>query len=218
MVKVIKVELEDEDEDFSKYWKSFFILIGTQLIMSWLYSQCQRRRSTKKNKVEVEEYTEEELLVQSEDEGNSSEEFELIANESVEDEVERTTLNQRIFITRQGDTYHLSEECVYLDQRPRYERTPCEDSLDKTKEPAKKETTKKECEETKIYITQKDRYYHDPSCEKLWTVRHKSKKVKCLDCQWKEKKDVDSPSQTRRRGATETKGTSKGSGSRSSTG
>ena len=141
----------------------------------------------------------------------------MIANERI-DEEEEPKSGQSIFITRHGETYHLSEECIHLDQRPHYERIPCEECLDKTKESMKKETTKKEREETKIYITQKDRHYHDPSCEKLWTVRHKSKKVKCLDCQWKEKKDVDSPSQTRRRGATETKGTSKGSGSRSSTG
>ena len=103
-------------------------------------------------------------------------------------------------------------------QRPQYERIPCKACQEKTKDSLKQDTTKKHRDEPKIYITQKDRHYHDSSCEKLWTVRHKSKKVKCLDCQWNEKKDVDSTSQIRRRRATEAKGTSKGSGARSSTG
>ena len=67
MVKVIKVELEEEDEDFSKHWKSFLVLMGAQLIMSWLYAQCQRRRSKAKPKVEVEDHTEE-LSTHSDDE------------------------------------------------------------------------------------------------------------------------------------------------------
>ncbi len=66
MVKVIKVELEEEEPSFQSYWKGVLMLFGVQLITSWLYSQCQKRRAKKKNTKE-EDVAEEEINDQDEE-------------------------------------------------------------------------------------------------------------------------------------------------------
>jgi hypothetical protein len=85
-----------------------------------------------------------------------------------------------------------------MNQRTSYERTPCEDCAEKTKENLRKDIDKRNRQSTKIYITQRDKHYHDPSCEKVWNQRDKSERVKCLDCQWNEKEDDEAITVRRR--------------------
>ena len=216
MIKVLKVEFEEEEkeQDPFKYLKGFLMMIAGQIIITWLYNQCQKRRTKESPKKEP---VIEEIDDQKDAASNSSEEFEefeLIAHESIEEEAEPKKDQQIIFITRTGYAFHLKRECEHVVQRHSYERIPCEDCAEKTRNTLKKEITKGNRELAKIFITQKDRCYHDPSCEKVWNQRDKSGRVKCLDCQSSEKKDdSDEPSLRRR-----LKKDSKDSESRSSKG
>ena len=60
-----------------------------------------------------------------------------------------------------------------------------------------KDNDKRNRRSTKVYITQRDKHYHDPSCEKVWNQRDKSERFKCLDCRWM--KEDDEATTVRRR-------------------
>ena len=119
MVKILKVEVEEEEQSFTSYWKGSLMMLGVQLIIAWLYTQCQRRKPKEKNQTEdrpVEEISLEDTT------SNSSEEFELIASDSVEEETKpRSQVNyQSIFITRTGYAFHLNKECDHMNHCPLY--------------------------------------------------------------------------------------------------
>jgi hypothetical protein len=192
MVKVLKVEIEEEEQNISSYWKVLMMMFGIQVIMTWLYNQCRKRRS--EDKKCQEDSISEETINSEKAPSNSSEEyeeFELISSEGIEDKEEpkEKTINQSIFITRTGYAFHFSKECNHLNGRASYERTPCEDCAEKTKENLMKDNDKRNRRSTKVYITQRDKHYHDPSCEKVWNQRDKSERFKCLDCRWMKEDD-----------------------------
>jgi len=89
-----------------------------------------------------------------------------------------------IIITRAGEKYHLEKGCKNLTNYAHYERFPCKECEERTKEVLDiKESSSSNRSETALFISTKDQKYHHPSCERLWGSRSKDRRVRCLDCE-----------------------------------
>ena len=79
-IKVLKVDLEEEEESDSKWLKHFLLTISAQVIIQFLYGSCSRRRREQKEKI-----TEDESKSGGDEsfEDDEEEEFEFIQGETV---------------------------------------------------------------------------------------------------------------------------------------
>ena len=203
-IKVLKVDLEEEEESESKWLKNFLLTVSAQVIIQFLYGSCSRRRKEQKEKITEDESK------SGGDESNEDEEdeFELIQEEnpnpeetpqdseargSQEDPKERRCESKEegriLLVTKFGEVYHLQEDCEKTKGYKKYQRFPCKECKAQSKEILKNlESSSSHREGTALYVTMKDQCYHHPTCPRMLKWKHKSKRVRCLICEGKEPK------------------------------
>ncbi len=149
-IKVLKVDLEEEEESDSKWLMKFLLTVSAQVIIQFLYGSCSRRRKEQKEKI-----TEEESKSGGDEsvEDDEEDEFELIrektsspeetpqdseARGSQEDPKERRCESREegriLFVTKYGEVYHLQEDCEKNKAYVKYQRFPCKECKAQSKE------------------------------------------------------------------------------------
>ena len=198
-IKVVKVNVEEE-EDFKESIKRFVITAVASLIIQmtlpWIYNRCRKRNQTTR-KEPKEDFEEESLGCDMDIRSSEDDEFEMISLKSSDDEsskpkfkpsddaVEVRREEQKvIYVTRSGEKYHLQSDCKNTTSYVIFERTPCETCKDQSKKVLTvEESSSSNRSETRLFISTKDRHYHHPSCEKMWTSRSKDPRIRCIDCE-----------------------------------
>ena len=154
-LKVIKIEVEDNEDEKEKGLGSILTAIVTVLMtvaMQWLLGKCNRRnqplttpQQTIEDEIEVE--SEEEFeLVEEEPMTGTTGETEERTEEIEEDQRDESQSTQqegpreepptppqgqevpegrRIFVTRYGEKYHLNSRCSSILNYQRFEKIPC---------------------------------------------------------------------------------------------
>jgi DNA-directed RNA polymerase subunit H (RpoH/RPB5) len=152
-IKVLKVDLEQEEESSSKWLKHLLLTVSVQVIIQFLYGSCSRRRREQKEKItEDESRSGGDELVKNRHISDEEEEFELIQEEnknpeetpqenqasgSQEDPVqgkEPEDEGKVIFVTRYGEVYHLHEDCDKTKGYAKYKRSKCKKCKEQSKE------------------------------------------------------------------------------------
>jgi DNA-directed RNA polymerase subunit H (RpoH/RPB5) len=152
-IKVLKVDLEQEEESNSKWLKHLLLTVSVQVIIQFLYGSCSRRRREQKEKItEDESKSGGDELVKNRQISDEEEEFELIQEEnknpeetpqenqasgSQEDPIqgkESEDEGKVIFVTRYGEVYHLHEDCDKTKGYAKYRRSTCKKCKEQSKE------------------------------------------------------------------------------------
>jgi len=203
-VKVIKVEVEDDESEAEiakRFLKTVLAAVGVQIILNWLYGRCKRRALKSKT---------EEVCTDDED-AVSDEDFELVSeagtggapeearkeekdqkNPDPEKDEERE--GQKIYVTRNGEAFHVKKTCGHLKHSVFVERSPCERCHYRTKAivgigSQTRPPIEVYFEGSEICLTTTDQKYHHESCKEVRRMKTKDKRTKCLDCiKWFESK------------------------------
>jgi hypothetical protein len=205
-IKVLKVEVEDNENESSKFLKTVFAAVACQAAATWIYSKCQRRNRT----VVLTEGADEDpdCEASNKDETSSDEEEE---KPRTEEKYPKTKAEQRtqksevkddvIYITRNGERFHVSKDCVHMKKYNHHQRVPCE--LCKSATQAiieRKVSSSSQNDSNVIYLSLKDQKYHHEECPKVST-KHKDKRSKCKDCCKSKKSKIFEDNEKKEKGA-----------------
>ena len=178
------------------------------MIIQFLYGSCSRRRREQKEKV-----AEKESKSGGDDSAEDEEdEFELIQEDSNPEETPQDTgargsqedpkedpkerrcesreEGRTLFVTKYGEVYHLQEDCEKTKGYTKYQRFPCKECKEQSKEVLRiAGSSGSNREGTALYVTPKDQCYHHPTCPKMLKWKYKIKRVRCLICEGKESRN-----------------------------
>ena len=100
----------------------------------------------------------------------------------------QTEEGKKIYVTRNGEAYHLKNDCRHLKNYVYHERTPCEECRGSAEEVLNiRGSSSSNREETALIITAQNKKYHHPTCDVVWGSRSKDKRIRCIDCEIKER-------------------------------
>jgi len=152
-IKVLKVDLEQEEESSSKWLKHLLLTVSVQVIIQFLYGSCSRRRREQKEKItEDKSKSGGDELVKNRQISDEEEEFELIQEEnknpeetpqdsqasgSQDDPIqgkESEDEGKVIYVTKYGEVYHLHEDCDKTKGYAKYKRSTCQKCKEQSKE------------------------------------------------------------------------------------
>ncbi len=175
-IKVLKVDLEEEEENNSTWLKNLLLTLSAQVIIQFLYGSCARRRREKKEGI-----AEEESKTGGDDsaEDDEEDEFELIQEDSNPEETPQDTgargsqedpkedpkerrcesreEGRTLFVTKYGEVYHLQEDCEKTKGYTKYQRFPCKECKEQSKEVLRiAGSSGSNREGTALYVTPKD--------------------------------------------------------------
>jgi hypothetical protein len=152
-IKVLKVDLEQEEESSSNWLKHLLLTVSVQVIIQFLYGSCSRRRREQKEKItEDESKSGGDESVKNRYISDEEEEFELIQEENKNPEEtpqesqasgsqedpnqgkESKDEGKVIFVTKYGEVYHLHEDCDKTKGYAKYKRSTCKKCKEQSKE------------------------------------------------------------------------------------
>ena len=206
---MIKVELEeDEPKEGTRITLAMITAVILTLITQLLFTKCKKRYSSERTtRTEVEEILEDESEEEFEIISNHEEDQEVIQNQDVqqeEAEVERPTEvvreehepppqeiqdeGRKIYMTKSGEKYHLSQGCDTLREYRSYERKACEVCRQRTEQILTISTYGSPPQsETELTFVHENEVYHDKDCVRMRNTRRKGSRPICLVCESEER-------------------------------